>query len=120
MKIRTRIEMLSPIRGALWNKRNTLEASSWWATDGVTWRHVTDEQGEWVDEVIYRNIYHYNTLMGHFEYSVVNGWEFTPNTVGWGSKSDQNGMSQILRGTGWKYRRDAKGGGARYERVEVK
>jgi hypothetical protein len=66
-----------------------------------------------------RVVYHYGTLMGFFYGSHPRTplWEFEPVSTGWGSVSDQGGMNKILAGMGWVYRRDAKGGGARYERT---
>jgi hypothetical protein len=40
---------------------------------------------------------------------------FSPESAGWGSASDQQGMNKILANYGWRYRRN--GGEARYERI---
>lgn len=74
------------------------------------WSLVDIRHGEY-DE---RRIYHYDTLMGSFlDVRSGDGWEFVPVSTGWGSSSDQQGMNQILRWTGWTYRRN--GGRPRYE-----
>jgi len=42
-------------------------------------------------------------------------WVFQPESVGWGSVSDQQGMNKILANYSWRYRRN--GGVPRYEEI---
>lgn len=104
--VRCRVAELSPINGMGFVCRRHYTASSWRAVDCAG-----DDGGQ------FRVIYHYQIRMGEFFRDAAHGpWEFQPISTGWGSKSDQQGMNQIMRGTGWYLRR---AGGARYERQEV-
>jgi len=105
--MRCKVQELSPIYGAEWKNDQTLTASSWRATDWLSY-------GEWHR----RDVYHYSTLMATFHRPAYGGaWQLTYANTGWGSVSDQGGMNEILVGTPYRYRRDAKGGGPRI--VEV-
>lgn len=75
-----------------------------------------------VDGTRDRLIYHYGTHMGTLAFGTSGMFTtFVPYSMGWGSVSDQGGMNKILAAAGLplRYRRDAKGGGARYEQVSV-
>ena len=67
------------------------------------------------DELSFRCIYHYGTLMGRLVLRTNGVLVFSPESAGWGSASDQQGMNKILANYGWRYRRN--GGEARYERI---
>lgn len=93
-----------------WHERRWFSAGSrgsWRCANGYT------ESGARL-----RTIYHYGSLMGTL-YEYDGAWHFSPFSVGHGSVSDQQGMNAILRAarSPFRYRRDAKGGGARYESI---
>lgn len=69
------------------------------------------------DGVDVRAVSHYNMTLVAFKRDVSGRWHVYPISIGWGSVSDQNGVNALLAGSGWRYRRDAKGGGPRYVRV---
>jgi hypothetical protein len=81
---------------------------------------VTKNVGKWSfrddyeNGFCYRNVYHYDTLMGVF-YTTGAQWQFAPLSVGRGSVSDQNGMNKIFKDFGWSFRRN--GGKPRMEHV---
>lgn len=86
------------------------------------WHYVDGLEANGDPSVGLRYIYHYGTCMAVLivsERSAEIG--FVPYSVGWGSVSDQGGMNKILAAAGLplRYRRDAKGGGARYEQVSA-
>lgn len=96
-----RVAELSPILGTAWSEGKTWKASTWTAVDTIYCYHFPC-----------RDIYHYTTLLGRFiRISVSDGFGFEPISVGLGSVSDQKGINQIIRGTGWWYKR---AGGAGY------
>lgn len=71
-----------------------------------------------------RDVYHWGTWMVRFESSVTGtGFYLTYLGQGRGSVSDAQGVNQIISGhtdkagTGYRFRRDSKGGGPRYEGI---
>lgn len=78
-----------------------------------SWRYL-DTMTE--NKVRVRSVYHYGTLMGSFILAKDEvRWVFQPESAGWGSVSDQQGMNKMLANYGWRYRRNH--GVARYERI---
>ena len=101
-----RIEQLHP-DSTPFKDGKTHRAGAWSAVDSMS------SQG-WTR---LRQVYHYNTLMlefasQHYERPERDGaWVVDPISLGHGSVSDQQGVNQLLRGTGWYYSRQ---GGAQY------
>jgi hypothetical protein len=63
-----------------------------------------------------RTVRHYRTVM--FVYVTDRSrWVVMPMDTGWGSVSDQGGVNKLVQSYGWRYCRDLKGGGPRYERL---
>lgn len=104
--MRTTIGGLDP-RINDWQEGQMLSAHNWSAED---W---TDTEGN-----SRRTVYHYSTRMVEFvQLSWMTDWSVDEDTIslGWGSVSDQNGMNNLIRSYGFRYRRDERGGGPRVE-----
>lgn len=100
-----KIAELNPVHGRAFASGRTVRAGAWSATDIVL-----------EDALVQRVIRHYGTVMGVFEGDLDSGgWSFVPESVGYGSVSDQGGMNKVMRSFGWYYRR---AGGARYESID--
>jgi hypothetical protein len=63
------------------------------------------------DAIQCRMVIHHGTRMSLFTQQDW-GWAFVPESIGWGSASDQQGMQKLMP-SGWRYRRN--GGCPRYE-----
>lgn len=81
-------------------------------------RVVNSEGSALIDDVF--QLWHYGTCMLEWHESEM-GATLTRVNTGWGSVSDQNGVNKALRvlGMNMRYRRDARGGGPRVERIKV-
>ena len=87
-----------------WADGKCRNASSWRSVDVMS------------DGFAVRSVYHYGTLMGSFILAKDGvRWVFQPESVGWGSVSDQQGTNKILANYSWRYRRN--GGVPRYEEI---
>lgn len=100
---------INPTTGRAWVRGTHRTVGSWSFSDETYLRHDDTFDRTVVGAV--RLVWHYSTLMGVFlaDSAATPIFRWEPNSIGWGSVSDQQGCNKIVQGMGgWYYSR--KGG----------